>query len=281
MNKTMKQSTRIETARRTLEIVEKGQYEHNSAVVSVKSGIKNTIEKTYTIVPDDWEKILEESNEIKASLNLGTITKIWNDSTIKALENAPQGLKTAVLNFASAKNPGGGFLGGASAQEESLARSSSLYASQTKDWKMYHYNRGESTFLYSDYMIYSPETLFWFDDGGNTFAQPLIVDVITSPAPNKGAMLQHDRQGEISQIEKVFKSRIEKVLALAVVNKIETIILGAWGCGVFRNESADVANYFKEVIQNKFKNSFKEIIFAIYDSSEKKANFKTFEEILM
>lgn len=276
----MKQSTRIEIAKRTLEIADKGQYEHNNTLIDVKLEIKKTVEKTYTIAPDDWSKTLEEFNTKKDSLKFDTNTQILNGSSIKAIEQAPKGLKTAILNFASAKNPGGGFLGGASAQEESLARSSSLYASQTKDWEMYHYNRGETTFLYSDYMIYSPETLFWFDDGGNTFAQPLVVDVITSPAPNKGAMLQHDRQYEIAQIEKVFKSRIEKVLALAVVNGVETIILGAWGCGVFRNEPADVANYFKEIIQNQFKNCFKEIIYAIYDSSEKKANFKIFEDIL-
>jgi uncharacterized protein (TIGR02452 family) len=276
----MKQSTRIETAKRTLEVLDKGQYEHNDTPVNVKSGVKNNIEKTYTISPDNWEKILEESTVKKVKLGYETNTQMWNCSTIKAIEKSNKELKTAVLNFASAKNPGGGFLGGASAQEESLARSSSLYASQTKNWEMYEYNRSQSTFLYSDYMIYSPETLFWFDDNGYTFETPLVVDVITSPAPNKGAMLQHDRKNEMAQIETVFKSRIEKVLALAVVNNIESIILGAWGCGVFRNESSEVAKYFKEVIESNFKNSFKEITYAIYDSSEKKANYLAFEEAL-
>jgi uncharacterized protein (TIGR02452 family) len=276
----MKQSARIETAKRTLEIVEKGQYEYNETLVNVKSGVKNNIEKTYTISPDNWEKILEESTIKKAKLNYETNTQMWNCSTIKAIEKSNKDLKTAVLNFASAKNPGGGFLGGASAQEESLARSSSLYASQTKNWEMYEYNRSQSTFLYSDYMIYSPETLFWFDDNGYTFETPLIVDVITSPAPNKGAMLQHNRKDEIAQIETIFTSRIEKVLALAVVNEVESIILGAWGCGVFRNESSEVAKYFKDVIESNFKNSFKEITYAIYDSSEKKANYLAFKEAL-
>jgi uncharacterized protein (TIGR02452 family) len=276
----MKQSARIETAKRTLEIIEKGQYEYNETLVNVKSGVKNNIEKTYTISPDNWEKILEESNIKKVKLNYETNTQMWNCSTINAIEKSNKELKTAVLNFASAKNPGGGFLGGASAQEESLARSSSLYASQTKNWEMYEYNRSQSTFLYSDYMIYSPETLLWFDDNGYTFETPLVVDVITSPAPNKGAMLQHNRKDEMAQIETVFKSRIEKVLALAVVNEVESIILGAWGCGVFRNESSEVAKYFKEVIESNFKNSFKEITYAIYDSSEKKANYLAFEEAL-
>jgi uncharacterized protein (TIGR02452 family) len=105
-------------------------------------------------------------------------------------------LRIVILNFASAKNPGGGFLGGASAQEESLARSSCLYPSQTKDWTMYHFNRNQTDFLYSDYMIYSPNVVFWFDDNGISFESPIQVDVITSPAPNKGAMLQHNRKGE-------------------------------------------------------------------------------------
>jgi uncharacterized protein (TIGR02452 family) len=66
------------------------------------------------------------------------------------------------------------------------------------------------------------------------------------------------------------------VLALAIQNNIESIVLGAWGCGVFRNNSSDVARYFREVISSKFRHSFKEIIYAVYDTSEKQINFKAF-----
>jgi uncharacterized protein (TIGR02452 family) len=275
------QTKRIETANLTLQILKEGKYQVANKTINVREEIQNCIEKTYTIAPQDWNTILSDATNKQANLDFTTNIELWNCSTIEAIIKANKGLKTGVLNFASAKNPGGGFLGGASAQEESLARSSSLYASQTKSDAMYKYNRGQTDFLYSDYMIYSPDVVFWFDDEGNSIENPPKIDIITSPAPNKGAMLQHERNSEIRAIEEVFKARIEKVLALAVANNLESIILGAWGCGVFRNEPSDVAQYFKDVIAAKFKNSFKEIIFAIYDTSAKKQNFLAFEEVLL
>lgn len=67
--------------------------------------------------------------------------------------------RVGVLNFASAKNPGGGFLGGAQAQEESLARSSSLYITLTQariTSGFYNYHRHGERGVYSHRMIYSP-----------------------------------------------------------------------------------------------------------------------------
>ncbi|MEP6929685.1 MAG: TIGR02452 family protein, partial [Flavobacterium sp.] len=103
--------------------------------------------------------------------------------------------------------------------------------------------------------------------------------IITAPAPNKGAMLQHNRKEEIAETEQTFKKRMDKVLAIASQQKNDTIILGAWGCGVFRNEPKDVAHLFKEIITEKYAGSFKKIIFAVFDNSEKKSNYKHFEEV--
>ena len=48
-----------------------------------------------------------------------------------------------VMNFANAHRPGGGFLNGSRAQEESLCRCSTLYKSISSDkaWEMYHYKK--------------------------------------------------------------------------------------------------------------------------------------------
>ena len=271
----MNKNYRVEIANKTLEIVKNGFYEYKGKKIVIEKELKESIQDTFTIAPNDWDAILK--TPISNTFETEIVTK--NCSTIEAIAEEKND-KICVLNFASAKNPGGGFLGGASAQEESLARSSNLYETQIKDKAMYDFNRNQSSFLYSDYMIYSPNVLFWNDDNGNYFEKPFVADVITAPAPNKGAMLQHNRKEEIAETEEVLKNRMDKVLAIALKQKSETLILGAWGCGVFRNEPKDVAQLFKEIIAEKYAGAFKKIVFAVFDNSEKKSNFKQFEEIL-
>jgi uncharacterized protein (TIGR02452 family) len=82
-----------------------------------------------------------------------TNVEITNETTLSAATRLiQQGLKTVVLNFASATSPGGGFLNGARAQEEYLARSSCLYQCIRHN-PMYEYHRTQNDPLYSDYMI--------------------------------------------------------------------------------------------------------------------------------
>ncbi|SPE76182.1 hypothetical protein FLACOL_00160 [Flavobacterium columnare] len=263
-------------ANETLTVLENGYYIHENQKIEVANLAKQSILDTFTISPEKWEDV--EKQDILQN-DTQTSIEFKNLSTIQALQEEKSKDKIAILNFASAKNPGGGFLGGASAQEESLARSSSLYASLTKDWTMYEYNRSQTTFLYSDYMIYSPNTVFWFDDEGTTFAQPILADVITSPAPNKGAMLHRERPNEIQEIEEVFTQRIKKVLHIANQQGVQTLILGAWGCGVFRNDPSLVAQLFKEVIEKHYSKAFKKIVWAIYDRSKEKLVLKAFQEV--
>ena len=249
-------------AEKTLAIIEKGEFLKDENKIQVKAEIEQSVSLTFTSSPADLEALIDQQTTQVTGYT--TEIEVKNLSTIAALIQEGSTQKVAILNFASAKNPGGGFIGGASAQEESLARSSSLYASLTKDLTMYHYNKAHTTFLYSDYMIYSPNVLFWMDDEG-TFLESLVkVDVITAPAPNQGAMLQHKRQNEIDAIEEVFKKRMDKILALAVSQQVECLILGAWGCGVFQNDPKKVAAYFKDAIEYTYKNQFKKIVFAIY-----------------
>ncbi|MFN8419489.1 MAG: TIGR02452 family protein [Anaerolineae bacterium] len=140
-----------------------------------------------------------------------------------------------MLNFASAKHPGGGFLGGAKAQEESLARSSGLYPSLLKCPAYYQHNRRRSNALYSDWMIYSPACPIWRRDDGSWLEMPYTVDFITSPAPNAGAV-RVNSPADIPQIAPTLVDRSAKVLALAARWRCEALILGAWGCGVFRSD---------------------------------------------
>lgn len=268
----MKETNKL-IAERTLRIIEEGMYLFEDEKIPVEQQIQHSVEQTVTIAPDAFDQL-----ELEEGTGFSTSILFKNGTTIEALLEETSGLKIGVLNFASAKNPGGGFLGGASAQEESLARSSSLYASLMKDETMYTFNRGRSTYLYSDYMIYSPEVVFWMDDSGKALRTPVIADVITTPAPNKGAMIQNRRPEQIEELEKVFKIRMDKMLRLAASRKVECLILGAWGCGVFQNNPAEVAGYFQELLTGKYADNFRKVVFAVRDSSKNQAVYNAFSQ---
>ncbi|CAF1370161.1 unnamed protein product [Rotaria sordida] len=169
-----------------------------------------------------------------------------------------------VLNFASAKNPGGGFRTGACAQEESLARSSSLYPALTQPRCLtgyYDYNRHGERGIYSHRMIYSPRVTIFKDDNGELLSSPYHVSIVTVPAPNAGVM----RDAE--EIQDAMKERVKRLLYVFEANKHDTLVLGAFGCGVFKNNPLDVAIIFRKHLQSaKFKNSFKRIIFAVLNA---------------
>jgi uncharacterized protein (TIGR02452 family) len=260
-------------AERTLKIIQEGSYSLLEEKIIVNDLIQRNVDRTYTVMPDEFDQL-----ELPQNPEYSMEVTFLNTTTIEALFNENPSHKICVLNFASAKNPGGGFLGGASAQEESLARSSSLYASLIKDETMYKYNRGRSTYLYSDYMIYSPEVVFWMNDEGKLLKEPVIADVLTSPAPNKGAMIQNNCPDQIKELEFTFRSRIEKMLRLASSQQVECLILGAWGCGVFRNEPIDVAAYFHELLTGEYQGRFKKIVFAVYDRSKSQDCYNAFSQ---
>lgn len=74
--------------------------------------------------------------------------------------------KVAVLNYASARNPGGGYLNGAQAQEESLCRGSALHATLLRAPEFYAHHRAERSAFYTDRVIHSPGVPVFRDDRG-------------------------------------------------------------------------------------------------------------------
>ncbi|OMF97169.1 TIGR02452 family protein [Paenibacillus sp. FSL R7-0273] len=185
------------------------------------------------------------------------------------------------LNFASAKNPGGGFLGGSQAQEESLARASALYPSISQMKEMYDYNRGRRTCLYSHYMIHSPGVPVFRDSRDLLLEEPYTVSMITAPAVNAGVVRERDPQ-EAPLIAGVMLERIRYILAVAAEQGHRTIVLGAFGCGVFRNDPAEVAGFFRQVLaEEDYQALFDSIVFAVLDRSPGQATLNAFRQKLL
>lgn len=175
--------------------------------------------------------------------------------------------KVAVLNFANPETPGGGVQFGAMAQEECLCRSSNLFAciSASNVFEEYYgYHRSVRSHFYTDRLIYTKEVTVFKDD--NLVPQMLPendwfeVDVITCAAP----YIAKRKYTNTVALCSLFKNRIKNIFEAALDNNVDVLVLGAFGCGAFKNPPNIVARAFNEVIkENRYQDSFKQIVFAI------------------
>lgn len=183
----------------------------------------------------------------------------------------PISTKLAALNFASFKHPGGKFLSGSNAQEEALCHASNLYNILLPATNEY-YNVNKKMLnrsLYQDKSIYIPDVVF--DDGHDNV---VTCDIITCAAPNKRSAQKYHNVSD-ADVNTALISRIDHVLYMAYVEKVDTLILGAFGCGVFGNDPYEVATIFKELLKLKYHNCFDKVIFAIPGGK----NFEAFVEV--
>ncbi len=185
--------------------------------------------------------------------------------------------RIAVLNFASARNPGGGYVGGAKAQEEDLCRNALLYPCLLRAPDYYAAHRASTDLLYSHRVIWSPDVPAHRDTGGRLLAEPYQVSFLTSPAPNAGEALRRDPELK-SAIPRVLHERAGRVLAVAAHHGARRLVLGAWGCGVFRNDPREVAEAFHARLTGEFAGVFEHVLFAVWDRTRESANRAAFEE---
>lgn len=166
--------------------------------------------------------------------------------------------KYCLLNFANPVNPGGGVTIGAMAQEEGICRNSTLYASLTTKTsrEYYHINIAENAKqnndIFTSWCIYSPYVEIVPDVETN-----INFSVITSAAPIRSSKNKRTKDEEMKHI---FEERIYTILNCAKDHDEKNLILGAYGCGAFRNDPDIVAHVFKEALSHY---EFKSVLFAI------------------
>ena len=163
---------------------------------------------------------------------------------------------TILLNFASYKNPGGKFIEGAMAQEEALCHASYLFNVLGAFVDYYNWNdQHKNNALYTDRAIYTPGVRF-FDNMGNT----KFASVLTCAAPNRSVMLRYGGSTEMDNL-RCLESRVKFIRDIIAEQRPSTIILGAWGCGVFKQD----ANVVSRLLGEAFENIGGAVIYAIPD----------------
>jgi uncharacterized protein (TIGR02452 family) len=208
---------------------------------------------------------------------------------------AKQGKKVCVLNFASATNPGGGVVNGSSAQEECICRCTTLYPCLNTDamWNaFYKPHRKAANPLYNNDCIYTPDVCVFKSDTNFPEVMPKDecwnVNILTCAAPNlrehpSNAMNPHagDKAVKITsaELEKLLTKRIRRIFEIAVANGNEILILGAFGCGAFRNPPQIVAKVFNTVMQD-YLCCFDTIEYAVYHTEREIENYEAFKRMV-
>lgn len=263
----------VAIAKETIAITKQGQYTAPSgALLDIQADISRAIDGTilyqsYLDLPNTNWKTVEPTIEV--------VNETTAQAVIRLIKAGRQNV--VALNFASAKNQGGGFLSGALAQEEDLCRASALYACLKKKPVFYNENILCDNAFYTHNVIYSPNVPFFRGADNLLLEEPFILSIVSAPAPNAGAISK-----DTENLEEVLYStlliRATKVLMTAAAHGHKNIILGAWGCGAFGNDATMVAEVFKLALEKV--PAFEHVCFATYDERQPPVVFDTFRRVL-
>lgn len=242
--------------------VDKMEKEHPSEIAySVKNTMicrKENLDFSLSVLPERYHQTAVKLEAL--------------DSVSAVFKYTDQYSKTAVLNFASYKQPGGMFLQGSKAQEECLCHESTLYNVLVRFKNTYYAVNRErlNRALYQNVALYSPDV--YFERNNNSVE----CDVITCAAPNFSAASKYCNVSK-EENATVLESRIKFILYLAATQQVDTLILGAFGSGVFGQDAKEVAEITMKLLKH-YDGVFKEVVFAVID--EKSANYQAFNDVI-
>lgn len=273
----------------TLEILDQGSYEKDGRTVNLKLS-REEMERVHVLLPEEVKDICRRQDFKKRNMagrceydcvNMDSFVAARRQYEESACVSEDGKKPVLVLNLANPVNPGGGARHGSRAQEEDLCRKSSLLLSlESKNGaKYYEYNRGLHTFMGSDALIFTPEVEIIRDENGELLQETVIVAVLTCAAP----MISYGKEGMTEEAyEAMVFNRITGMLKCAAYFGYENLVLGAWGCGAFRNDAHVISDLFYKALVElevnglREKDLFCKIDFAVLDWTYEKYNYKEF-----
>ncbi len=272
----------------TLQILKSGSYEVKGKTVNLKLS-RERMERCHVLLPENVQEICGRTPEKPSAAGGCGYDCVPMDSYAAAMQMTAEmpaetegARPVLVLNFANPVNIGGGVYRGARAQEEDLCRKSSLLVSLESEHALryYNYNRSRRTYMGSDAMIFSPEVEIIRDENGALLEETVIVAVLTCAAP----MINHGLEGmSEEEYQALFYNRIAGVLKCAAYFGYDRLVLGAWGCGAFGNDAADISDLFYKALKElrlgdlREKDLFRRIVFAVRSGDRPSYNFREFQ----
>lgn len=176
------------------------------------------------------------------------------------------------LIMANAHHPGGGWLTGASAQEEAVCRRSNVFLAFDK----IQYPLDEFGGIYGrNVKIFRNSEEFGCEPLKKVHtANCIFTAAYSDPPTNSNGVMTYEYTQKT-------RMKIIAMLDQCIKQGDRNLILSAIGCGAFRNPPKQIAQLFKILLESdKYKYQFDTIVFAIYDSGRAK-NYEIFKKIFL
>lgn len=259
-------------------IIADGHYQHPTVGrVDITEAVRAAADGTLAYQLDEVTALLTQP----ADGGRPTTFEVTGESSIPAALRCHQdGGVVGVLDFASARNAGGGYVNGAKAQEEDLCRCSALHTCLLRAPEFYAAHQASADLRYSHRVISAPGVPVFRDERYQLLPEPRPVTFIVAAAPNTAQLAQRAPE-LLPEVPALLAERAERVLAVAVRSSVDDLVLGAWGCGVFGNSPADVAGAFATHLGpgGRFATAFDRVVFAVYDRTPDRATLAAFEAV--
>lgn len=250
----------------TITLVECGYYyaENHKVIIDSKTPLTNSI---------FYSKKTDVSNfrEIEYDTNIEVVNSDCLEEGVRLLD---LGYNPAILNMANRHFPGGGTINGSIGQEEDVFRRTNIfrllyqYAPIGKRIKI-EMSREQYPMDRNYGGIYSPGITIFRESAQNGYAlmkQPRTVAFISVAGINRPT-LTSDGMIDNAHLEMI-KNKVRTILRIGLHNGHDSLVLGAFGCGAFRNPPKHIALLFYEVLkEEEFVNKYKHISFAILEDS--------------
>lgn len=124
---------------------------------------------------------------------------------------------------------------------------------------------------------WTPPVVFFRDESFRLTETPVKASVLTLPAVNMGQVLL---KGEnVQEAKKAMRRRMRLALGIFAEQKAKHLVLGAYGCGVFRNDPGEVAVWWRELLEEGIGRYFDSVFHAVLDHSKEKNCIKAFQEL--
>ncbi|KAJ4458408.1 putative TIGR02452 family protein [Paratrimastix pyriformis] len=194
-----------------------------------------------------------------------------------------RGFNPAILNMASANNPGGGVRGGAGAQEENLCRRSTLF----KTIGSLNLVRGSPFYPLPELGgVYSPDIVFFRGNEERWYPlleNPQTFGVISVAAYSHPAVQRDRATGQVRLAGKCLpgtRAKIASILTMGLRAGHDALVLSAFGCGAYHNPPRHMAELFREALE-QLSGRYRHVCFAIIDdhNAGPDGNFAPFRDV--